>query len=187
MYSVNNQTFDAVHGAGFGVIGYLFLKLECEPAPLLLGFVLGPMMEENLRRSLLLSRGDFTVFVTRPLSMGLLDCRCRTGGRGGTAVDQGQARGSVPGGIALRGALLSNTGFCRAHNASFRGASCTPFSGLSKATAPMITPSLDRVVSRLYILKLVQASPSTVFSLMERLRERGIDKNIRALRPFCAA
>jgi len=48
----------------------------------------------------------------------------------------------------------------------------------------MITPSLDRVVSRLYILKLVQASPSTVFSLMERLRERGIDKNIRALRPI---
>ena len=48
----------------------------------------------------------------------------------------------------------------------------------------MITPSLDRIVSRLYILKLVQASPSTVFSLMERLRERGIDKNIRALRPI---
>ncbi|SDC82394.1 transcriptional regulator, PadR family [Cupriavidus sp. YR651] len=47
----------------------------------------------------------------------------------------------------------------------------------------MKTPSLDRVVSRLYILKLVQASPSTVFNLMERLRERGIDKNIRALRP----
>ncbi|AZG15751.1 MULTISPECIES: PadR family transcriptional regulator [Cupriavidus] len=47
----------------------------------------------------------------------------------------------------------------------------------------MKTPSLDRIVSRLYILKLVQASPSTVFNLVERLRERGIDKNIRALRP----
>jgi TctA family transporter len=58
--------------AGFGIIGYLFLKLKCEPAPLLLGFVLGPMMEENFRRSLLLSRGDFSVFVTRPLSLGLL-------------------------------------------------------------------------------------------------------------------
>jgi len=58
--------------AGFGVIGYLFLKLKCEPAPLLLGFVLGPMMEENFRRSLLLSRGDFGVFFTRPLSLGLL-------------------------------------------------------------------------------------------------------------------
>jgi TctA family transporter len=50
----------------------LFAKLECEPAPLLLGFVLGPMMEENLRRALLLSRGDPTVFATRPISAGLL-------------------------------------------------------------------------------------------------------------------
>ena len=57
---------------GFGFIGYLFLKLGCEPAPLLLGFILGPMMEENLRRALLLSRGDWSVFVTRPLSGGLL-------------------------------------------------------------------------------------------------------------------
>jgi TctA family transporter len=48
------------------------VKLECEPAPLLLGFVLGPMMEENLRRALLLSRGDPTVFFTRPISLGML-------------------------------------------------------------------------------------------------------------------
>jgi putative tricarboxylic transport membrane protein len=54
------------------VLGVLFVKLECEPAPLLLGFVLGPMMEENFRRALLLSRGRFTVFVTRPLSLSLL-------------------------------------------------------------------------------------------------------------------
>jgi TctA family transporter len=54
------------------VIGYAFLKLGCEPAPLLLGFILGPMMEENLRRALLLSRGDWSVFVTRPLSGSLL-------------------------------------------------------------------------------------------------------------------
>ena len=53
----------------FGVLGWLFVKLECEPAPLLLGFILGPMMEENLRRALLLSRGDPTVFFTRPLSL----------------------------------------------------------------------------------------------------------------------
>jgi len=58
--------------AAFGFIGYLFVKLGCEPAPLLLGFILGPMMEENLRRALLLSRGDWSVFVTRPLSGGLL-------------------------------------------------------------------------------------------------------------------
>jgi TctA family transporter len=54
------------------VVGYLFVKLGCEPAPLLLGFILGPMMEENLRRALLLSRGDWSVFVTRPLSASLL-------------------------------------------------------------------------------------------------------------------
>ena len=56
----------------FGVVGYVFFKLGCEPAPLLLGFILGPMMEENLRRALLLSRGDWTTFATRPLSAGLL-------------------------------------------------------------------------------------------------------------------
>jgi TctA family transporter len=72
VYSVNNTTFDIYLTAAFGIIGYLFNKLECEAPPLLLGFVLGPMMEENFRRALLLSRGDFTVFVTRPLSAGLL-------------------------------------------------------------------------------------------------------------------
>jgi TctA family transporter len=56
----------------FGIIGYVFNKLRLEPAPLLLGLILGPMMEENLRRALLLSRGDWSVFVTRPLSAGLL-------------------------------------------------------------------------------------------------------------------
>jgi TctA family transporter len=50
----------------------VFIKLGCEPAPLLLGFILGPMMEENLRRALLLSRGDWSVFATRPISAGLL-------------------------------------------------------------------------------------------------------------------
>jgi TctA family transporter len=54
------------------VIGYTFIKLGVEPAPLLLGFILGPMMEENLRRAMLLSRGDWSVFVTRPLSASLL-------------------------------------------------------------------------------------------------------------------
>jgi TctA family transporter len=58
--------------AGFAIVGYLFYKLGCEPAPLLLGFILGPMMEENLRRALLLSRGDWGTFMTRPLSAGLL-------------------------------------------------------------------------------------------------------------------
>ena len=72
VYTVNNTVFDVYITATFGVIGYLFFKLGCEPAPLLLGFVLGPMMEENFRRALLLSRGDFSTFITRPLSLGLL-------------------------------------------------------------------------------------------------------------------
>ncbi|SEF27327.1 tripartite tricarboxylate transporter permease [Variovorax sp. NFACC27] len=72
VYSENNNTFDVWMVAIFGIVGYLFLKLKCEPAPLLLGFILGPMMEENLRRALLLSRGDWSVFVSRPLSAGLL-------------------------------------------------------------------------------------------------------------------
>ena len=72
VYSTNNNTFDIWMVAMFGFIGYLFVKLGAEPAPLLLGFILGPMMEENLRRALLLSRGDWTVFGTRPLSAGLL-------------------------------------------------------------------------------------------------------------------
>jgi len=71
-YTVNNNTFDVVATAGFGLLGYVFLKVGCEPAPLLLGFVLGPMMEENFRRSLLLARGSFTVFFTNSLSLALL-------------------------------------------------------------------------------------------------------------------
>jgi TctA family transporter len=72
VYSINNATMDVYMAALFGFIGYTFLKLECEPAPLLLGFVLGPMMEENLRRALLLSRGDPMVFFSRPISATLL-------------------------------------------------------------------------------------------------------------------
>jgi len=72
VYTTNNNTWDIWMVGAFGFIGYVFHKLGAEPAPLLLGFILGPMMEENLRRALLLSRGDWSVFVTRPLSMGLL-------------------------------------------------------------------------------------------------------------------
>jgi putative tricarboxylic transport membrane protein len=72
VYSINNASFDVGQTAFFGLLGIVFLKLECEPAPLLLGFVLGPMMEENLRRAMLLSRGDPTVFFTRPLSAVML-------------------------------------------------------------------------------------------------------------------
>jgi putative tricarboxylic transport membrane protein len=72
VYSISNATMDVLLAALFGFIGYAFIKMEMEPAPLLLGFVLGPMMEENLRRALLLSRGDPVVFFTRPISLTLL-------------------------------------------------------------------------------------------------------------------
>ncbi len=72
VYTLNNNTFDVYMTAVFAVVGYVFYKLSCEAAPLLLGFILGPMMEENLRRALLLSRGDWSTFMTRGLSAGLL-------------------------------------------------------------------------------------------------------------------
>jgi len=72
LYTLNNNNFDVYMAVIFGLFGYAFYKLKCEPAPLLLGFILGPMMEENLRRALLLSRGDYSAFLTRPLSASLL-------------------------------------------------------------------------------------------------------------------
>jgi TctA family transporter len=68
-YSVSNNPFDVYLVALIGVLGYVLVKLECEPAPLLLGYVLGPLLEENLRRALLIARGDPTVFFTRPISL----------------------------------------------------------------------------------------------------------------------
>ncbi|CAO3452882.1 tripartite tricarboxylate transporter permease [Azospirillum sp.] len=72
VFSLNNSVFDIFLMAGFGVLGYVFRKLDCEPAPMLLGFILGPMMEENLRRALLISKGDPMVFATRPISAAML-------------------------------------------------------------------------------------------------------------------
>ena len=72
IYSVNNSAFEVYLTAAFGVVGFAWMKLGCSPAPMLLGFVLGPMMEENLRRALLMSRGDPLVFLTRPISLGFL-------------------------------------------------------------------------------------------------------------------
>ncbi|RYE07790.1 MAG: tripartite tricarboxylate transporter permease [Hyphomicrobiales bacterium] len=72
VYSLNNSTTDIVLAALFGVLGYVFIKLRLEPAPLLMGFVLGPMLEENFRRAMTLARGDATVFMSRPISGGLL-------------------------------------------------------------------------------------------------------------------
>jgi putative tricarboxylic transport membrane protein len=71
-YSLGLNAWDVHLIAGLGVIGYLLIRWGCEPAPLLLGFVLGPLLEENLRRALIISRGDPSVFVTRPISLVLL-------------------------------------------------------------------------------------------------------------------
>ena len=72
VFSLNNEVFDVYLMAGFGLLGYVFAKLECEPAPMLLGFILGPLMEEYLRRAMLLSRGDPMVLVQRPISAAIL-------------------------------------------------------------------------------------------------------------------
>jgi putative tricarboxylic transport membrane protein len=72
VYSLNSSAFEVGLTVMFGLLGYLFVKLGCEPAPMLLGFILGPLMEENLRRALVLSRGDPLVFFQRPISATLL-------------------------------------------------------------------------------------------------------------------
>src|SRR6516162_10830106 len=72
IYSVNNAPVDVILAGVFGLVGYWLIKHDFEPAPLLLGMVLGPLMEENLRRALLISRGDWSVFITRPLSAVLM-------------------------------------------------------------------------------------------------------------------
>jgi putative tricarboxylic transport membrane protein len=72
VYTLNNSTFEVMMAAGFGLMGYMLLKFGFEPTPLLLGFVLGPLMEENLRRAMRYAQGDPMVFVERPLSASLL-------------------------------------------------------------------------------------------------------------------
>ena len=72
IYSINNSSTDVVIAALFGIFGYWLTKHDFEPAPLVLAFVLGPLMEENLRRAMLIARGDATVFLTRPISAGLI-------------------------------------------------------------------------------------------------------------------
>jgi TctA family transporter len=74
VFSLSNNPFDVLIMAIFGVLGYVCVKLECEPAPMILGFILGPLMEENMRRAMLLSRGDPFVFVSpsKPISLGFI-------------------------------------------------------------------------------------------------------------------
>ena len=71
-FTLNSSTGDVMVMTAFGVIGYAMRKLDCEPAPLLLGLVLGPMLEENFRRAMVLYDGDWSIFVRRPISLGFL-------------------------------------------------------------------------------------------------------------------
>src|SRR5207302_76162 len=72
VYTIGNSPFAVLLAALFGVLGYVFVRLDCEPAPMILGFVLGPLMEDNLRRAMRISSGDPMIFVNRPISLGLL-------------------------------------------------------------------------------------------------------------------
>jgi TctA family transporter len=72
VYTVDTKIFDVYELAALTAVGYLLIKLDCEPAPLILGFVLGPLMEENLRRAMMIAQGDASVFFSRPISAGFL-------------------------------------------------------------------------------------------------------------------
>jgi TctA family transporter len=71
-YSLGLNAYHVFAIAFFGLLGYVLIRFGCEPAPLLLGFVLGPLLEENFRRAMTISRGDASVFLTRPISLAML-------------------------------------------------------------------------------------------------------------------
>jgi putative tricarboxylic transport membrane protein len=72
VYSVNDSAFDVALAAGLGIFGFIFNRIGCSPMGLVIGFLLGPVLEQSIRRALLISRGDPSVFVTRPISLALL-------------------------------------------------------------------------------------------------------------------
>ena len=97
VYTVSNSAAAVLLAAFFGVAGYVFTRLDCEPAPMILGFVLGPLMEENLRRAMRISSGDPMIFLQRPISLGLLIAALALCAAGRAAGDPQQARGGVSG------------------------------------------------------------------------------------------
>ena len=100
VFSLNNSEFDIYLMALFGVLGYIFTKLDCEPAPMLLAFILGPLMEEYLRRAMLLSRGDPMVFLTRPISAAMLALAALLLALVPPAFFLGNPQGSIPGRVS---------------------------------------------------------------------------------------
>ena len=107
VYTVSNSTSAVLLAAFFGVVGFVLMRLDCEPAPMILGFVLGPLMEENLRRAMKIASGDPMIFVQRPISLGLADRRGAVAAGGRAAVHPRQARGGVPGGVTRAEALTA--------------------------------------------------------------------------------
>ena len=97
IYATNTNFAQMVMTAVFALFGYILLKFDCEPAPLVLGFILGPLMEENLRRSLVISRGDPMIFLERPISAMLLALTVRGHRADRAAADPQDARGGVSG------------------------------------------------------------------------------------------
>ncbi len=128
VYSTNNNTFDVWMVAIFGIVGYAFIKLGCEPAPLLLGLILGPMMEENLRRALLLSRGDVER-VRHAADLGrAADRRLAAARDRADAGREGEARGSLRRGRLIRGRQRRTVDITVArHLGCSRGASSAQF------------------------------------------------------------
>ena len=105
-YAIAGNNFDVYAIAVFGVIGYVLVKLGCEPAPLLLGFVLGPLLEEHLRRAMILSRGDPMIFLERPISPTLLGARRARHRRRRAALGPQEARrGLRRGGLTGRAVI----------------------------------------------------------------------------------
>ncbi len=97
VYTVNNSAAAVLLAALFGVLGYIFMRLDCEPAPMILGFVLGPLMEDNLRRAMRISAGDPMIFLNRPISLGLLIAALRAARAGAAAEFPPRTREGVPG------------------------------------------------------------------------------------------
>ena len=108
VFSLNNSDFDIFLMALFGFLGYVFAKLDCEPAPMLLGFILGPLMEEYLRRALIIGRGDWSVFVTNPISATMLVLAVVAMAFVLMPGDPQEARRGLPGGI-----VIGASGDCR--------------------------------------------------------------------------
>ena len=114
VYTVNNSAAAVLLAAFFGVAGYVFMRLECEAAPLILGFVPGPLMEENLRRAMRISGGDPMIFLNRPISLGLLIAVALSPRHRGAASDPVEARRGVSGADLIPSRRMGKFVCCRA-------------------------------------------------------------------------